>query len=246
MHLAVEQLFAPAPQRPSGHGPCRPPKPQQQSYQAFELFALGGCIDQAPAPKIQLPRQHGRQQRDDGQHHRPAQAPLGRDGLSQSHQRNAARAQQGSERRRAGQCEPRHAHHHGHGRCHGVIGQGGHGKEDQCCACKLCQIARGFVRKLCQTQAGNQGQQGAIGDGAGVVRGLGLAAKGKRHRLGTRTARQVVNAVPGCCQRQHQQRHERQSRRHFGGHQPIGCDLDGPGAQPIRQQTVGFGGHAAQ
>jgi hypothetical protein len=123
---------------------------------------------------------------------------------------------------RAGQGEPHHAHHHGHGRRHGVVGQGGHGKEDQRGACKLHQIARGFVRKLCQTQAGNQGQQGAIGDGAGIVRGLGLAAKGKRHRLGTRTARQVVNAVPGCCQRQHQQRHERQSRRHFGGHQPSG------------------------
>ena len=51
--------------------------------------------------------------------------------------------------------------------------------------------------ELCQAQAGDQGQQAAIGNGACIVGRIGLAAKRKCDRLGARVACQVIHGVPG-------------------------------------------------
>ncbi|MNT61736.1 hypothetical protein D3C72_1993990 [compost metagenome] len=52
------------------------------------------------------------------------------------------------------------------------------------------------MRELREAQAGNQGQQPAIGNGAGVVGWIGFAPKGKSHRLGAGAAGEVVDGVP--------------------------------------------------
>ena len=101
------------------------------------------------------------------------------------------------------------------------------------------------MRQLRQAQAGDQRQQGAIGNGTRIVQRRGLAPKGKRNRLGARAAGQVVHAIPGGHQGDDQERDERHACRHFR-RQPPRCHLHGPGAQPVGQQTFGFGGHAPE
>ncbi|EKD99110.1 MAG: hypothetical protein ACD_23C00124G0001, partial [uncultured bacterium] len=101
------------------------------------------------------------------------------------------------------------------------------------------------MSQLCQPKAGNEGQQPAIGNGACVIRGMRLTAKGKGDRLCHRAACQIVGAIPGCHQRQHQQQHKRQARGQLWC-QPVRGQLNGPGTQPIGQQCIDFRRHAAQ
>ena len=84
-------------------------------------------------------------------------------------------------------------------------------------------------------ERGHQRQHGAVGDGAGVVDGLGLAAEGKGHRLRRVGARQVVGGVPGQHQDQHQQQREGNARRHRGV-EPGVEKRDEGGTQPVRHQ----------
>ena len=98
---------------------------------------------------------------------------------------------------------------------------------------------------LGQSQAGEQCEQAAVGDSARVVGRRGFAAKRKRHGLRTGAARQCVNAPPGGPQAQHQQQGEGNARRKNGRQQAL-RDLQGPGAQPVGQQTVRFRRQGAQ
>jgi len=86
--------------------------------------------------------------------------------------------------------------------------------------------------QLSQPEAGNESQQGAIGDGPRVIRWLRFAAKGKGDWLCLRSASKVVSAIPGGHQRQRQQQHEWQACDQILG-QPGGRQLHGPGAQPV-------------
>ena len=101
------------------------------------------------------------------------------------------------------------------------------------------------MRQLRQAQAGDQRQQGAIGNRTRIVQRRGLAPKGKRNRLGARAAGQVVHAIPGGHQGDDQERNERHAGRHLR-RQPGRCQLHGPGPQPVGQQPFGFGGHAPE
>ena len=96
-----------------------------------------------------------------------------------------------------------------------------------------------------QPQTGYQGEQPAVGKRSGVVLGSGFAPESKAHRLGRASARQVVGAIPGASQCQHQHGHKRKAhchvRMHCGGQQ-----LQTRGAQPIGQQARVLGWPARQ
>ena len=82
-----------------------------------------------------------------------------------------------------------------------TIRTGRHRVKRQGCKTKLRQRRRGFVGKLCQTQAGYQCQQAGIGHCAGIVNRRRFAAKRKGNRLGLRAAGKIVNGIPGGEQR---------------------------------------------
>jgi len=99
--------------------------------------------------------------------------------------------------------------------------------------------------QLGQAQAGDQREQGAIGNRTGVVPGLGLSAKGKRHRLSLWAARQAVAAVPGARQCQGQQADKGQAHDEVW-RDPGRSDLQCPGTQPVGQERINFWGSTAQ
>ena len=100
------------------------------------------------------------------------------------------------------------------------------------------------MTQLQQAQAGHAGQQGAIGQGPGIVRRLRFAAKGKGHRLGGLGARQLEGGVPDQRQGERQQQRKGQAGRQRRL-QPGRQALDRHRTQPVRQQR-GFGGQATQ
>ena len=121
-----------------------------------------------------------------------------------------------------------------------VVGQCGHPKKSATDKGELRQDRTRFVRQQGQPQAGNQGQHGTVGHGAGVVFGFGFTAKGKSHGLRLWAQGQVVSAVPGAGQCHAQQHGKRQARCQTRRH-PAGCNLNRPSAQPIGQKGVQIG-----
>jgi len=93
------------------------------------------------------------------------------------------------------------------------MGQGCGGVKQQGGKTQLHQCGRGFMGQLCQSQARDESQHCTIGNGAGVILGASFAAKSKGHRLRQRAAGQVITAVPGGHECQHQQTHERKACR---------------------------------
>ena len=241
----ADDLLAPAPECPQRQGPGRPAEPQQQPRQALPLLAAGARTHNPPAPQTEPPRKQGGHAGHASDGKRPAPAVVGVTAGRPYHHRHAAQPQQRRQRGRPCQCQPRQSCNEREGRRHGAMGHGRHRKEHQGCATELHHIARGLMRELREAQAGNQRQQAAIGYRAGIVGGRGFAPEGEGHRLGARAARKVVNAIPGGRQGDDQQECERQADRNVGG-DPVGRQLDGPGAQPVRQEPFGVGGHAAK
>ena len=80
---------------------------------------------------------------------------------------------------------------------------------------------------LCQTQAGDQGQQGAISQGAGIVSGLGFTAKGKGQGLCPGAACKMEGAIPSRYQGQGEQRNKGNATG-IVRTQPSRCQLYGP------------------
>ena len=126
-----------------------------------------------------------------------------------------------------------------------MVGLDGGGKEHQRRTRQLREVAGDFMRQLGQPEAGEQGEQPGIGHGARIVFGVGLAAEGEGHGLGTRAARQVVHGVPGGQQRQHQQGNEGQAGRHLGG-EPAWRPLQRERAEPEGEQAVAVGRESGQ
>ncbi|MCY1165151.1 hypothetical protein D9M73_50510 [compost metagenome] len=117
-----------------------------------------------------------------------------------------------------------------------AVGAGRHGVKHQCGKTQLCQCRRSFMGQLSQPEAGNQRQHAGIGHGPCIVHGTGFTAEGKGDGLGLRAAGQVINGVPGCQQRKHQQQAERNT--HGKSRVQEGQALDGNGAQPVRRQCI--------
>ena len=90
------------------------------------------------------------------------------------------------------------------------------------------------MRQLGQPQAGDQRQQGRVGNGTGVVHRTGFAAKSKGHWLGLRASRQVIRRVPSAQQGHCQQQAEGNAHRQCGVQKRQG--LDGQRPQPIGRQ----------
>ncbi len=243
-HVPAGQLPAPAPQGPGGQRPGGPGEPDQQTCDAAPFLAVGRAFQagnfNAPTPEIQPPGQGGhRQGQSPGQKHpapgvdrvvvRPCALRV-----AQCHQR-AAGAQEGRHRGGTAQGQAGQADHQPEGRAHhfpGVaVGAGRHGVKNQRRETELRQGGGGFVRELGQAEAGDQGQQGGIGNRPGVIDRAGFPAKGKRHGLGLRAARQVIDGVPGAQQCQRQQQAERYPRRKSRVEK--GQGLDRQGAHPV-------------
>ena len=208
-----KKMMAPAPQAPKRQRPSRPGKPNKEFAQAQPDLRFSARHCDTPAPEIQGT---GHQCNQAGDQHRlchhggsPA-ACYGLTGMllcfgTQQAQR-ATQAQQhrharGARQRQCSQAQP-HAEQRQRftawGRCKTI--------KNQCRKTELRQTGGGFVGGLCQTQAGDQGQQGAIRQGSGIVSGLGFTAKGKGKGLCLGAACKMVGPIPSRYQGQGEQR----------------------------------------
>ena len=243
----IQQLPAPAPERPQHQRPDGPGEPEEQVGGGAPLGPAGPHRGYPPAQQIQLPAHgHGDGQRE--QQH-PDQA-LAHPGLSQ----REARREQGQQDdaavedgrcRCAGQGQPRQPDHQRHGSAVGPVIRRRQPQEHQHHAEQLNKGGRGFMRELRQPQRGHQRQQAAICQRAGVVDGVGLPPESEGHRLCIGLPRQVVHGVPRARQGGGQHGDERQAHGEVRRH-PAGCQLDRPRAQPVGQQRAGIGHLAHQ
>ena len=74
---------------------------------------------------------------------------------------------------------------------------------------QLGQCGGGLVAELRQPQRSHESEQAAVRHGAGIVGGVGLAAKGESHWLRRGCAGEVIAAVPGADKGQCQQKNKR-------------------------------------
>jgi len=241
----LAQLQAPAPQGPHGQQPGGPAEPHQHARRALPILALLPGVDQAVAP---LP-QHPGAERCNRHAQQPPRGPavaVGQPGLAgRQSDGDGACAQQHGHGGRPPEGHRQQAQQGRHGGEFGLPGHGGSGKEHGAHGTQLHQGVAGLVCQLGQPQAGQQGQQAPIGEGARIVGGRGLTTKREGHRLRPGRARQAEDGLPGAQQGQTQQQHEGQAhhqvRRHAGWQQ-----LQGHSAQPVLQQARGVRAQAIE
>ena len=240
-HMAAAQLEPPAPQRPQRERPGWPAEPDQKFRHAWPISVQHARID-PPAPQVQRPGQprgHQGRRRNQAGPVPPLLARAWIGGPIQQARHHAADAEQQRHPRRAAQRQADQPEQH-RTRCKdGAQRQRGNPEQRERAEAELGQRRRGLVRQLGQAEAGDQGQQAAVGDCARVVGWFRFATEGESQRLGLRAARQEIDAVPGGKQGQRQQQDEgdagREIRRHPGRRR-----LHRPGAEPIGQQPVEF------
>ena len=233
-------MVTPAPQRPQYQWPSGPGEPHQRPAHGPKAGQRAWPI-QAPAPGIG-PGGQASSHRQGEQQPRTQTTHLWIVGESphQPPRRTQRQGQRGgSAERQCDHSQPSHPTGDGGAkrRRRQSPQQRGHFAE-------LHQLGRGFMPQLQQAQAGDQGQQGAVSQGAGVVHRMGLAPESETHRLRRFRACQVKGGIPNTRQSGQQQQRKRQA----GGQRwvdPRTQCLDEHCAQPVRQQRA-IGGQTAQ
>ena len=257
----VAPLVTPAPQGPQGKRPQGPAKPEIHADQVAPSHPTAGQRLHAPTPEVKSLRQTGTQQHHEGEDCQNPQAAAAQTlqflggafvfrlrrqpvmGMSKGMHQQARRGNSDGYGRRAGKRQAHHAQAAGHHGARGMVRQGSQSKQQHRYAPQLHQCGRRLVRRFSQSQAGQQSQQPAVGDGSGVIGRPRLPAESKTDRLRRPRTRQVINTEPTPQQGQRQHGHENQPNSLRSCH-PGGRNLYGPCPQPIRQQGVEIGGFA--